>query len=252
MNYSIPKIIHYCWFGKQDKPDYLMNYIQTWKDNLPDYEIIEWNESNFDFNFCQYSLDAYKTKKYAFVSDVARLYALFNYGGIYLDTDVEVLKSFSDLLLDKELILSFEIENRIATSFMAASKNNKTILEFLNIYKSKKFILDNGEFNLTPNVEYLTALLKKMGLVENGKFQKLENNIYIYPMDYFSPYDYINCINNSSELTYCIHHYAVSWLNKNVLLKRKIKVFLVKTIGKNGLISLRKLKNKIKNNMNKN
>lgn len=245
MEETIPKIIHYCWFGYNVKPKNVIKYINDWKIKLPDYQIIEWNENNFDINFCKYSKEAYEVKKYAFVSDVARLYALYNYGGIYLDTDVEVLKSFDDLLENKKVILGFEVENKIATSFIAACKGNQLIEQFLNEYKNKKFILDNGEYNNVTNVIYLTDLLKKYGLKENGNFQKLDNDIYVYPSKFFSPYDYINCILEKSDLTYCIHHFEVSWLNRNAIVKRKIKTFLVKIIGKNMLIKLRSLKNTI-------
>ena len=243
MSKSIPKIIHYCWFGGNDKPEYLTKYMHSWQSKLPNYKIIEWNEDNFDIDFCNYTREAYSLKKYAFVSDVARLFALYNYGGIYLDTDVEVLKSFDDILENKSLILGFEVENRIATSFIASVQYNNFILEFMNIYTKMDFVLENQTLNLTPNVEYLTKLLKDFGLEENGEFQKLNDDIYIYPIDYFSPYDYINCIDNSSHKSYCVHYFAVSWLNKSVLLKRKFKTVLVKIIGKKGMLKLREFKN---------
>lgn len=242
---NIPKIIHYCWFGKGDKPSNVKEYINTWKSKLPDYDIIEWNEENFNIDYCEFAKEAYALKKYAFVSDVARLYALYKYGGFYLDTDVEVLKSFNDLIEGKECIFGFEVGNRIATSFMASNKNNDLINKFLNIYQNKKFIDKKGNINLTPNVEYLTTILKERGLKENGEYQKLGDNIYIYPLEYFSPYDYVNCVNDASIRTYCVHYYAVSWLNKNAILKRKLKSILVKILGRDRLIKLRKIKNKI-------
>lgn len=241
---SIPKIIHYCWFGGGEKPDYVFEYIKKWETVLPDYEIIEWNETNFDVNFCKYTKEAYSMKKYAFVSDVARLYALQKCGGFYLDTDVEIIKSFSDLIdNEKSCILGFEVENRIATSFIAACKNNELIKQFLDSYLEKKFIENDGTLNMIPNVEYLTDILKSRGLIENGEFQQLNNGIFIYPLEYFSPYDYINCINNINEKTYCVHHFAVSWLNKSTIVKRKIKTILAKILGKKGIIFLRKIKN---------
>lgn len=251
IEFNIPRVIHYCWFGNGEKPDYVVKYIQTWKAKLPDYEIIEWNESNFDINYCNFTAEAYSLKKFAFVSDVARLYALYNYGGFYLDTDVKVLKSFDDLIKGKKCIFGFEVENRIATSFMAATKNNEFINEFLESYKQKRFIYENGRLNITPNVEYLTNLLKEKGLKENGEYQVLEDLIFVYPLEYFSPYDYINCVDDSTKQTYCIHYFAVSWLNGNVIFKRKIKSILVKLIGKNRLINFRRIKNKIRLNKKK-
>lgn len=246
MENTIPKIIHYCWFGCKEKPKNVIKYINDWKIKLPDYEIVEWNESNFDVNCCKYSKEAYEARKYAFVSDVARLYALYNYGGIYLDTDVEVLKSFDDIVSDKKTVFGFEIGNRIATSFLASMPHSEIIYEFLNSYQNMSFILEDNTYNLTPNVEYLTNLLNKRGLQENGEFQSLENDIYVYPKEYFSPYDYINCIDESNSNTYCIHHYAVSWLNYGALIKRYLKMIYVKIFGKRNLILLRNMKNKLK------
>lgn len=246
MENTVPKIIHYCWFGHKKKPKNILKYINEWKNKLPDYQIVEWNESNFNVNYCKYSKEAYEAKKYAFVSDVARLYALYNYGGIYLDTDVEILKSFDDIIKDKKTVFSFEIGNRIATSFLASVPHNEIIFEFLNKYQSMSFIIEDNKYNLTPNVEYLTDLLKQKGLQENGEFQLLEKNIYVYPKEYFSPYDYINCVNESTDNTYCIHHYAVSWLNYTASIKRNLKTLYVKAFGKESLVMLRNIKNKLR------
>ncbi|MCR0182866.1 hypothetical protein MKC97_08145 [[Clostridium] innocuum] len=242
---KIPKIIHYCWFGGSTKPDYVIKCIESWKEILPEYEIIEWNEDNFDIGYCVFSREAYEMKKYAFVSDITRLYALFHYGGIYLDTDVEVIKSFNDILENRSCILGYEIGDKIATSFIAAEKNNEMIGKFLKIYNEKKFISENNEQNIIPNVNYLTNLLLDRGLKLNGQYQELSNGIVVYPSTYFSPFDYINCVDDSNEQTYCIHHFAVSWLNKSALMKRKIKRIIVKFIGRNNLIKLRKIKNRI-------
>lgn len=246
MKDSIPKIIHYCWFGSKNKPKYIIKYINEWKAKLPEYQIIEWNENNFDINYCKYSKEAYDEKKYAFVSDVARLYALYNYGGIYLDTDVEIVRSFDNIIKNKEIIFGFEEGERIATSFIASTPHNKVIYEFLNVYHNLPFILETDKYNLIPNVEYLTSILKEKGLKENGEFQLLENYIYIYPKEYFSPYDYINCVDEVTSNTYCIHHFAVSWLNKSTIIKKNLKTFFVRIFGKEKLIFLRKVKNKVK------
>ena len=243
---EIPKIIHYCWFGKKEKPKDILKYINKWGNILSDYQIVEWNEDNFDINVYKYTKQAYEEEKYAFVSDVARLHALYNYGGIYLDTDVEILKSFDDIIKDKKIIFGFEVGERIATSFIASIPHSEIIFEFLKIYKNMPFKLEDGKYNLTPNVEYLTTLLKNKGLKENGKFQLLENNIYVYPKEFFSPYDYINCVNEFTKNTYCIHHFTVSWLNRSALIKRNLKKIIVKILGKNNLIKLRNLKNNMK------
>ena len=135
----IPKIIHYCWFGKGEKPKKIHKCINTWKEKCPDYQIIEWNENNFDVNKLRYTKEAYKAKKYAFVSDVARVKALYEYGGIYLDTDVIVYKSF-DAVLDFKCVLGFEFGNYIATSFMACESKFYLMKEFYNLYTEKGVI----------------------------------------------------------------------------------------------------------------
>ena len=124
MDRSIPKIIHYCWFGNNEKPNIVKKCIASWKEHLKEYEIIEWNEKTFDINSNKFVKEAYEKGMYAFVSDYVRVYALYNYGGIYLDTDVEVKKSFNDLL-DNDSIWGFEEKNFIATSTIGACKKNK-------------------------------------------------------------------------------------------------------------------------------
>ena len=160
---SIPKIIHYCWFGGNEKPSKIKKCIESWKKFMPEFDIIEWNESNFDINALQYTKQAYEMKKYAFVSDVARLKALSMYGGIYFDTDVEVFKNFTQLL-DERCILGFEEEEYIATSMMAAEPNNTLINRFLKIYDNIPFLDEEGNIIEGTNVSKLTDLLVEKGL----------------------------------------------------------------------------------------
>ena len=157
----IPRIIHYCWFGKGEKPKIVLKCIESWKKHLHDYEIKEWNEENFDINCNTYVSEAYKMRKYAFVSDYVRVYALFNYGGIYLDTDVEVFKPFDDLL-SHETFWGFEQENYIATSTIGSMKGNNLIKIFLDKYTIKGFIKDDGTQDDQTNVAIITKMLEKM------------------------------------------------------------------------------------------
>lgn len=180
--------------------------------NLPNYEIIEWNEDNFDVNELLYTKDAYQAKKYAFVSDVARVYALYKMGGIYLDTDVMVYKSF-DSILNNSCVLGFEEGNYIATSFMACEKQHKLMKEFNSLYDNLSFYDKEGNIISGTNVSKLTNMLIKKGLVRNNEYQEL-GDIVIYPQEYFSPYDYGNCIKQNTEKTICEHLYFVSWMSK--------------------------------------
>ncbi|MBR4030908.1 MAG: glycosyl transferase [Clostridia bacterium] len=213
----IPKIIHYCWFGGSPLPKSARKCINTWRKFCPDYEIIEWNETNIDVCSIQYVKEAYNAKKYAFVSDYARLYALYTYGGIYLDTDVEVLKSFDDLLAN-DGVFGFEEKNFVATSFMAVCPKNTLIKEFLDTYSNRIFKNTDGTIDTTTNVDVLSKMLYEKGLKPNNEKQEIDGNL-IFPKEYFSPYDYIKAINNSTKNSYCIHWYDVSWLplNKKII-----------------------------------
>lgn len=235
---AIPKIIHYCWFGGKEKPDDVKRCIESWKKFLPDYKLMEWNEKNFDIDKLKYTRDAYSAKKYAFVSDVARIEALYQYGGIYMDTDVEVLKTFNPLL-DAKCILGMEEKEYVATSFMAFEKGHSLIKEFLELYQYLDFFDQNGEIISGTNVEKLTKMLKNKGFIQDNRYQKLEDGIEIYPKEFFSPYDYINCYYDITENSYCVHHFAVSWMSKKEQIKKEIKRNLVKIIGPKKLNQVR-------------
>ena len=236
---KIPKTIHYCWFGRKEKPDIVKRCISSWKTVLQDYEIIEWNESNFDINSNNYTRQAYESGKFAFVSDYVRVYALYNYGGIYLDTDVEVFRSFDDLL-DNESLWGFEQENYIATSTIGSAKENKVIGEFLSLYKDRDFFRPDGSFDELTNVAMVTKMLNQNGLILNGEYQEIEDATF-YPQSYFSPYDYINCRHLNNEDTYCMHYFYKSWLPKSTRIKGRIKIILSKIIGGDNIRKIRSI-----------
>ncbi|MBD1378859.1 glycosyl transferase [Bacillus sp. IB182487] len=235
---KIPKKIHYCWFGNNEKPDIVKKCLLSWKEKLPDYELIEWNETNFDTTCNTYVKEAYEAKKYAFVSDFVRVHSLYHHGGIYLDTDVEVFKSF-DPLLDHESFWGFEQENYIATSTIGAKKENKLIGLFLDSYQGKKFIKDDGSYDDLTNVAAITSILKQIGLKANGKYQEIDGMGVFYPQTYFSPYDYINCRNFMRENTYTMHYFYKSWLSPTARLKSKFKLAAAKIIGGNNIAKIR-------------
>ncbi|MBS6115842.1 glycosyltransferase family 32 protein [Thomasclavelia spiroformis] len=227
----IPKIIHYCWFGKSEKPDKIKKCIKSWKKNLPDYQIIEWNEDNFDYNVLAYTRDAYKAKKYAFVSDVARVKALYKMGGIYLDTDVMVYQSF-DSILNNKCVLGFEMENYVATSFMACIPGHQLMKDFYNLYIDLSFYDDKGDIINVTNVTKLTNMLEKRGLIRNNEYQKIDD-ISIYPTFYFSPYNYAWEYSEKNEKTICEHMFYISWMPKRQQIKKKIKRVLSNILYKN-------------------
>ncbi|MFQ6926554.1 MAG: glycosyltransferase family 32 protein [Mediterraneibacter gnavus] len=229
-NQKIPKIIHYCWFGGKEKPKQVKKCIESWKKHLSDYQIIEWSEKNFDVNQFQYTKDAYAAKKYAFVSDVARVKALLEYGGIYFDTDVEVFKSFDDIL-DTKCLLGFEEGNYIATSMMGAVPKYSLFQKFFELYRTLPFYDKNGKIIEGTNVTKLTDLLEEYSLRRNNCYQELKDGIKIYPKEYFSPYVYTYCTYQITEKSYCVHHFYVSWLPWHVKVKKYIKKCLVEVVG---------------------
>lgn len=235
----IPKIIHYCWFGGE-KPRKVLKCIDSWKRCLPDYEIKEWNPDNFDVYRLRYTADAYKAHKYAFVSDVARVKALYDYGGIYLDTDVMVYKSF-DSILSHKCVLGFEEEQYVATSFMACEPQHPLMKSFLSLYEDLSFYDTEGNIIPGTNVGKLTKMLSDMGLERNDQYQELNGDITVYPQEFFSPYDYANCIHHNTDKTICEHLFFVSWMPWTTKLKKGIKHILGPLLGKERMNKLRKI-----------
>ena len=231
----IPKIIHYCWFGGAVKPGKIAKCINSWQTVMPDYTIIEWNESNFDIRINSYAVQAYEVKKYAFVSDVARVEALRKYGGFYMDTDVMAYRRFDDFL-ESSCVLGFEQHNYIATSFMACEPGHPIMEIFAKQYLNRSFDGQQPETNVTK----LAAILKGMGLQSDGSRQTLEYGIEIYPQEYFSPYDYSNCIHHNTDRTYCEHLYYMTWLPPKTRMIKVGKKIIGKLFGAQGVEWLRR------------
>lgn len=208
----IPKIIHYVWFSDSPNyPDYVLRCFDTWKEVLSDYEIKLWNADNFDLTQCRYAQEAYDEKKYAFASDYVRLKVLHEYGGIYLDSDVEVYKSLDDLLCNRAFT-GFEDKDKVAPWILACEQGNPIIKEFLDEYNNRRFIIAEGQYDTTPNPIPISKCLKKHGLKMNGKTQELEN-IKVYSEKYFCPYNpYRKEVTKFSEIAYTNHLFNGAWL----------------------------------------
>lgn len=236
------KKIHYCWFGGNPLPELALKCIESWKKFLPDYEIIEWNESNFNVNAIPYSRDAYNSGKYAFVSDYARFHILNEFGGLYLDTDVELIKPLGDIL-DKGPFMGIESAGNInpGLGFFSLS-DNPLLTEILNEYKSLSFINNNGSYNLTTIVDYTSYVLRKHGLKDSNEFQKVAG-FNIYPSSYFNPIVYETKQIKLSEETYSIHHFAGTWCEPPSM-KIRTKVFLANILGKSITEAIRKITHK--------
>ncbi|MFP3410794.1 glycosyltransferase [Bacillus sp. SIMBA_074] len=227
---KIPKVIHYCWFGKNKKSEFIEKCIESWEKHLPDYEFVEWNEENFDINCNQFVKEAYEEKKWAFVSDYVRLWALYHYGGIYLDTDVEVLKGF-DAFLGHDSFSGFEDDITIPTGIIGAMKNSQAINMFLKYYDNRSFYLENGDLDTTTNVEIITEICSDQGFEANGSYQILNNGMHIYPKEYFCPKEYKTGILKVTKNTYCIHHFNGSWITKDKKFKKEIRLFMFRILG---------------------
>jgi len=210
MNY-IPKIIHYCWFGNNPLPPLAIKCIESWKKYCPDYEIKQWNESNFDINYNEYTKQAYKNKKWAFVSDVTRLYAVYAEGGVYLDTDVELIKPIDDLL-NGSMFIGFETKRLINTGLgFGAEKNFSIVKKMLDIYNNISFINKNGTINMISCPVYNTKIMRQENFKINNK-QQTKNAVTVYPTEYFCPIDVMTRSIYITENTYAIHHFSGSWL----------------------------------------
>ena len=190
----IPKIIHYCWFGRGEKPELAKKCIASWKKFCPDFEIREWNEDNCDYLAMPFMAEAYAAKKYAFVSDVMRLVVLEQYGGVYFDTDVEVVR---------------------------AVPHQPIVQAMIDEYKKLHFANADGSLNAVGCPHLNTDVLERFGLIRNGQ-EQIVAGIHVYPDDYFNPMDSTTGKLTKTENTYSIHWYSMSWLPKRTQMKAKL------------------------------
>lgn len=210
----IPKIIHYCWFGGKEKPDSVKQCIKSWEKYCPDYEIKEWNESNFNLNANNYCREAYEAKKWAFVADYVRLKVLEKYGGIYMDTDVELVKPL-DKLLHYSAFMCFEEKNSISIGTLGSEKDSQVIKDFLREYTNRHFKKNDGTFDMITNLKIITPILvQKYGLTLNGEKQVLNPAILVLPMESFIAKDFLTGWIIADDTTYAIHHYEASWYSE--------------------------------------
>lgn len=230
----IDKKIHYCWFGRKKLPKDVKECIKSWKKKCPDYEIIRWDETNFDINCNNFVKEAYRAKAWAFVSDYARLKIIYENGGIYLDTDVELLKNLDFLLENDFFIGTQQCENVYATGLgFGATKNNHVVKKMLDEYDNISF--DNMKKELIACPYLNTSALKRIGFSEVDKIQEIDNCV-VYPPKYFDPLSPGPYPNLLCDDTVSIHHYTASWTNPINKLKRKI----INIIGQDKINNLKK------------
>lgn len=232
----IPKKIHYCWFGGNPLPDLALKCIDSWKKYCPDYEIIEWNENNFDINCCDYVKEAYQAGKWAFVSDYARFKILYECGGLYFDTDVEIIKPLDDIVaqgnfMGRENNANYTVSPGLG---LGTAANSSIYREILNKYNTLHFLNEDGTFNLKTVVDYATEILSNYGLDANNKICQI-SGINIYPYEYFCPMNYDTGKITITTNTHSIHHFTSSWYSTTqryaLDLKRKYGKFLPQKVA---------------------
>ena len=235
----IPKIIHYCWFGRGEMPQLAKDCIASWHKYMPDWEYRLWNEDNFDINIVPYVREAYDSRKFAFVSDYVRLWALYNEGGLYLDVDFLVFKPFDDLL-SYPAFAGYEGSKHspVMMGVCASEPKGIWVKEMLDSYTGRHFVIE-GNLDLTTNVDFITKIMARNGFVQDGK-EKDYKDLHIFPVDYFCPRqttgEYFKTDN-----TYCDHVGTCSWNDKSTGWKKKILAIL----GTRNSIALIKLKRRL-------
>lgn len=237
----IPKKIHYCWFGRNPKSELALKCIESWKQKLPDYEMIEWNEDTFDINENVFCKEAYEAKKWAFVTDYVRLKVLYEYGGIYMDTDVEVLDSLEDFLSNRAFS-GFEDNCSVPTGIMASEAKHPFFAELLAYYNNRHFTLEDGTYDVTTNVQIITETASNKGLRLDNTMQVVEDFAF-YPNDYFCPMSWKTRKLNITKNTKTIHHFAGSWLSEDIRKSNKRYQFVVRLFGEKVADFLLNLKN---------
>ena len=234
----IPKIIHYCWFGHNPMTELALKCIESWHQHLPDYEYKLWNEDNFDVRCNAYVKEAYESGKYAFVTDYVRLFALYTEGGIYMDTDVEVLKTYDDLL-SLSGFTGYEGSKYLppVTGTIASEAGNEWVKEQLDAYEGIHFLLPDGSMDLTTNTVRISRIMQQGGFIPDGKKQEYKG-MHIFPVEFFCPRQTSGEILMTGN-TYCDHHFVGSWNNS------KKSNWLLSLVGPRIGTGLIKLKRKI-------
>ena len=207
----IPKIIHYCWFGRGEKPELAKKCIASWRELCPDFEIREWNEDNCDYFAVPFMAEAYAAGKYAFAADVMRLLVLEQYGGVYFDTDVEVVRDISPLMNDEGFI-GFENDMYVNSGQVIASVPHHPVVQaMIEEYKKMHFTNKDGTMNAVGCPRLNTDVMERFGLVRNGQ-EQIAAGFHVYPADFFNPVDSTTGKLTKTENTYSIHWYSMSWL----------------------------------------
>lgn len=225
----IPKIIHYIWFGGNPYSDKIKKCIESWNKYLPEYKFMLWNEDTFDIeNSCEFVKQAFANKKWAFVSDYVRVWALNKFGGVYLDTDVEVRKPLDDILNAGMVLGTDELGH--LTAFMASEPAHPFWQGIIDNYHQMQFVNPDGSFNMAVNNSYLEKELAEYGYEIKNKRQSLDGGIELYPDDWFHAADHMSGILHITEDTYAIHWHTLTWCDTSTHVNRFIRVKILGSI----------------------
>lgn len=226
----IPKIIHYCWFGGKEIPKEYNTYIETWKKQCPEYEIIRWDESNYDVFKNTYLHTAYEQKQWSFLSDYVRLDVVYQHGGIYFDTDIELLKSM-DFVLHHQAFFAFENDDDITTGLgFGACKGNETVKTLRDMYDCFPFDQSKDSNGFIPCPILVTKGLTKLGFMLNDTYQEIDG-VAVYPSEYFNPMDIRTKRITLTNKTIAINHYAGSWLSRKKKMQISTAAYLRRLMG---------------------
>lgn len=238
----IPKIIHYCWFGRGEMPQLAKDCIASWHKYMPDWEYKLWNEESFDVNSIPYTKEAYQARKFAFVTDYVRLWALYNEGGVYMDTDVEILKPLDDLL-HLSAFTGYEGSKTQppVTGLMASGPRGEWVKEQLDAYQDAHFINGDGSFDMTTNTVRISTIMRDNGFVQDGRYH-VYKDLHVFPTDYFCPRQTTGEF-FLTENTYCDHHFMGTWTKH----EKGWKALLLSLFGQRGRIWVIKAKRKFEN-----
>lgn len=238
----IPKMVHYIWFGHGEKSELIQKCMKTTAEKMDDWAIEEWTEDNYDVEKCDYCKEAYEKKKYAFASDYARFDLLYRYGGIYLDTDVELLKRIPEKMLSQCGFTGVESNKKIAPGLIFASEaGNPIVREILDEYEKDHFIRLDGTLNMRTVVDRVTEVFERHGFHTDGTEQDIEG-FHVYPVEYFCAFNFVENQFHITDKTVSIHHYTATWLTPKGKIKRGLQNFFRAALGIKGYKKLIALK----------
>ena len=242
---GIPRIIHSVWVGNGKKSEVAKKCMASWEKFFSDYIFMEWNEANFDIqNSCRYVKEAYSKEKWAFVSDYIRLKALYDFGGIYLDTDVELLRNIDSFLNCKGFFCT-ESHYTVSTAIIASEPHASWIKELLDEYEDERFINEDGSLNTVTNTKRVQKYLEeKYSYSWKKGLQELQPGLYVFPAEYFSPLNCYTGVLNITDNTYAIHHYDNTWMSSKDKFKKKLKQIITRLVGEENRAKMSQILNK--------